>query len=308
MGSQTCGFEGRYACVDEGIAGDRNGNVYGASSNCVVRRVTPDGSAVVVAGRDFDPGTGFHCGFSGDGGPATSATLDSPYAVTTDDVGNLYIADTYNSRIRKVDAAGIISTIAGRGVDGFSGDGGQATAAELDHPHGVAYAGGNLYIADTNNFRIRKVSANGIISTVAGDGNYLFPGVSGSINAGMSGAWYDPAQSGHGIFLEILPGNSAFLGWFTFNPAGTQQVWFGGVGSYDSHSQTITFSAVDQPTGGRWIPKFDPAKIVHNPWGSMVLTFTDCNHGRVDFNSTSGYGIGSMNLVRLTQPAGTSCP
>ena len=62
------------------------------------------------------------------------------------------------------------------------------------------------------------------------------------------------------------------------------------------------------PTGGRWIPNFNPTQIVPNPWGTLTFTFTDCNHGRVDFNSIAGYGAGSMNLTRLTQPAGLSCP
>ena len=62
------------------------------------------------------------------------------------------------------------------------------------------------------------------------------------------------------------------------------------------------------PTGGRWIPNFDPNQIVTNPWGTLTFTFTDCNHGKVDFNSVVGYGTGSMNLTRLTQPAGVTCP
>jgi hypothetical protein len=134
---------------------------------------------------------------------------------------------------------------------------------------------------------------------------YGQPVPSGTIGPAFTGAWYDPAQSGHGIFLQILPNNAVFLGWFAFDPSGTHQAWFGGIGSYAG--DTITISAVDQPTGGRWIPNFDPSQIVHNPWGSMTLTFTDCNHGRVDFNSTLGYGSGSMNLTRLTQPEGLTC-
>ena len=128
----------------------------------------------------------------------------------------------------------------------------------------------------------------------------------GTIGAAFTGAWYDPAQSGHGIFLQILPNNAVFLGWFAFDPSGTQQVWFGGVGTYAATSRQ--FPHVDMPTGGRWIPNFDPAQIVHNAWGTLVLTFTDCNHGRVDFNSVLGYGTGSMNLTRLTLPAGLTCP
>jgi hypothetical protein len=127
-----------------------------------------------------------------------------------------------------------------------------------------------------------------------------------AISPGVTGAWYDPAQSGHGIFVEVLPDARFLAWWFAFNPNGTQQTWFGGVGTYAGNTATIT--AVDQATGGRWIPSFDPAQIVHNSWGTLSFTFDDCNHGKVDFNSVAGYGSGSMNLTRLTQPAGLTCP
>jgi uncharacterized repeat protein (TIGR01451 family) len=119
-------------------------------------------------------------GYGGDGGPATGATLDSPAGVAMDGAGNLYVADTYNSRIRKVSTAGIITTVAGNGTLGYSGDGGQATGAELDYPQGVAVDGaGNLYIADTDNNRVRKVSTAGIITTVAGNGTAAYSGDGG---------------------------------------------------------------------------------------------------------------------------------
>ncbi|RZB33837.1 MAG: hypothetical protein SRB2_03673 [Desulfobacteraceae bacterium Eth-SRB2] len=117
-------------------------------------------------------------GYSGDGGPATQAQLSYAFDIAVDAVGNLYIADAYNSCIRKVDTSGIIATVAGTGTWGYSGDGGPATQAQLDFPYDVAVdAAGNLYIADRGNDCIRRVDVNGIITTVAGKGpNYIGDG------------------------------------------------------------------------------------------------------------------------------------
>ena len=153
------------------VATDGSGNLYIVDScNSRIRKVDPAGIITTVAG------TGEH-GDGGDGGPATEAQLRSPNSVATDGTGNLYISDYGNSRIRKVDSSGIITTIAGTGERGFAGDGGPAVQAQLDHPLGVAVdAAGNLYISDTDNRRIRRVDSSGTISTVAGNG---VPGFSG---------------------------------------------------------------------------------------------------------------------------------
>jgi hypothetical protein len=128
----------------------------------------------------------------------------------------------------------------------------------------------------------------------------------GTIGPGFTGAWFDPAQSGHGLFIEILPGNRFFASWFAFDPAGSQQSWFTGVGTYTENTALV--ADVQMPTGGRWIPNFNPSSVVRNAWGTLRFTFTDCDHGRVDFASVAGFGSGSMNLTRLTQPEGLACP
>ncbi len=153
------------------IAVDGAGNLYIADNqNHRIRRVDASGNISTVAGT----GTS---GFSGDGGQATAAMLNDPIGVALDGAGNLYIADQSNHRIRRVDASGNISTVAGAGTAGFSGDGGAAAVAELDDPLGVALDGaGNLYITDSDNNRIRRVDASGNISTIAGTGTAGFSG------------------------------------------------------------------------------------------------------------------------------------
>jgi sugar lactone lactonase YvrE len=134
----------------------------------------PNGVITTVAGNGS-------YGHSGDGGTATNASLEYPFGVAADASGNLFIADTYNSVIRKVNINGIITTVAGNGTAAFAGDGGPATNASLAYPYGVAVdASGNLFIADTGNNRIRKVDTNGIITTVAGNGNEGYSGDGGA--------------------------------------------------------------------------------------------------------------------------------
>jgi glucose/arabinose dehydrogenase len=114
-------------------------------------------------------------GYSGDGFAATSAELNQPWGVAVDRAGNVYIAEYNNHRIRKVSTTGIITTVAGNGTNGFSGDGFAATSAQLNFPTGVAVdSAGNIYIADEDNQRIRKVNTAGIISTYAGSGGVGF--------------------------------------------------------------------------------------------------------------------------------------
>ena len=157
-----------------GIALDTAGNVYIADAfSHRIRKVAPDGTISTVAG------TG-EVGFDGDGAPATDARLRVPLSVAIDDTGAIYIADTYNHRIRKVSPDGVISTIAGTGALGFSGDGGQGTAATLAYPTGIAVAeDGALFIADTRNHRVRRLAADGTITTVAGTGAAGFNGDGG---------------------------------------------------------------------------------------------------------------------------------
>ncbi|HUB81528.1 MAG TPA: hypothetical protein VMB03_22165 [Bryobacteraceae bacterium] len=178
-GNGTSGYSGdngpatgAQLSAPRGVAVDSSGNLYIADNisffNGVVRKVS-NGIITTVAGGGSDSAD------LGDNGPASSAHLSTIYGIAVDSSGNLYIADTYDNRIREV-ASGVITTIAGTGSQGFSGDNGPATSAELSLPYNVAVDGsGNIYIADTVNGRIRRVT-NGIVTTVAGGGSILGDG------------------------------------------------------------------------------------------------------------------------------------
>ena len=155
-----------------GVAVDGNGNLYIADTkNHVVRQVV-GGTITTLAGNG-------HQGFQGDSGSAIAASLDTPSSVAVDLLGNVFIADTHNQRIREVTGAKI-STFAGNGALGFLGDGTPAVNAAFDHPLGVAADGaGNVYIADSNNQRVRRVDATGTITTVVASGQEAFLGDSG---------------------------------------------------------------------------------------------------------------------------------
>lgn len=163
-----------YISISTGIALDSDRNVYIADTdNQRIRKInSTTGIITTIVGNGVD-------GFSGDGGPATSSSLNYPEGVFLDSQGNVYIADTYNNRIRKVDnTTGIITTIVGNGQSRFSGDGGPAINSSLRIPHAVCMdSDGNVYISDSNNHSIRKVdNTTGIITTISGNGA---PGFSG---------------------------------------------------------------------------------------------------------------------------------
>jgi uncharacterized protein (TIGR03437 family) len=173
-----------------GICIDRAGVLFIVdTSNHRVLRTSP-GAGVVTAAGNGSPGDG------GDGGQARLAQLNQPGACALDSFGNLYIADTLNHRIRKVTPAGVISTLAGTGVESFAGDEAAATLATLDTPRGIAVDdNGDVYIADTGNNRIRLVSPDGVIHTIAGNG---LAGFSGDGDAALQAQLNAPA----GLFLD----------------------------------------------------------------------------------------------------------
>ncbi|HYL35778.1 MAG TPA: hypothetical protein VEV17_07695 [Bryobacteraceae bacterium] len=158
-----------------GLAVNANGELFIAdASNTRIRKIALDGTISTVAGT-------FSLSSTGDGGPATAAAIGNPAGIAFDAAGNLYFSDAFNHVVRRIDTSGMISTYAGNGTIGFSGDGGLATEAQLQRPLGLAFDSvGNLYIADSQNHRIRCVAPDGTITTVAGSASSGFSGDNGA--------------------------------------------------------------------------------------------------------------------------------
>jgi sugar lactone lactonase YvrE len=154
-----------------GVAVGPDGSLYIADrDNAVVRRVAPNGTITTVAGTGVS-------GYSGDGGPAVGAKLSDPENIVVDARGRVFFTDQINERVRMIDVDGTITTVAGTGEAGDTGDGGPGTDATLNSPYGLAIdAAGNLYVADSKGARVREIARDGTITTVAGTG---VPGYSG---------------------------------------------------------------------------------------------------------------------------------
>lgn len=212
--------------------------------------------------------------FAGDGGQATSATLNQPYGVAADGAGNLYIGDQQNHRVRKVWWDGHITTLAGNGTATYNGDGIQATAASLKYPYAVLPdAAGNVYVADCNNLRIRKISTTGIITTVAGNGTDAFAGDNGqAVNASIS---YP-----HGIALDAA-GNLYIADCFNHR---VRKVSTGGVITTIAGNGATGFSG----DGGQAVNAslYYPTSIAFDSAGNCFIS--DCFNGRIRKVAPSG--------------------
>ena len=267
------GGPGTAASLDEpiGLAIDGRGNLYiGDRLNHRVRKVAPDGTISTVAGNGNDT-------FDGDGGPATAASLKAPEGVAVDAAGNLFIADRDNYRIRKVTPEGIITTFAGNGQRGFSGDGGQAQAAALNRPSDLAFdAQGDLFVADTDNQRIRVITPDGIIRTVAGNGKV---GSSGDGGLATSASFRNPSAvsiDGAGNIYVADSDNERIR---RINPAGVI-VTIAGNGAYG-------LSGDGGPPTKALL--FDPLGVAVSPSGDVYVADTQNDRIRAIFQAAPAF-------------------
>ncbi len=252
-----------------GIALDRDGNLFIADRIAQrVRRVTPGGITTTVAGNGAP-------GYSGDGGPAAGASLNYPAGVAVDGLGTLYIADSLNFRLRRVDPfTGIITTIAGTGTANYTGDGGPAINATMRAPNSVAVDGlGNVLFSDSNNQVIRRIDLNGTITTVAGDG---VPGFSGDNGPATSAHLQYPAQIAIGANGDLLLADLSNHRVRRVTPAGTITTIAGsGVVGSGGDGGLATSAQLDAPNG-----------LAVDAAGN--LTITDSSANRVRYVNAAG--------------------
>ena len=282
-----------------GVAADTAGNVYIAdTSNHRIRKVALDGIITTVAGTGIP-------GYNGDNIPATNANLNFPFRLAVDSSGNLYIGDSGNNRIRKVDTAGVITTLAGTASAGSFGDGGQATNAKLNFPQGIALdAAGNLYFADSANNVIRKIDTGGTITTVAGNLIATYAGDGGpateaslnnptSVALDASGVLYIPDQGNNVIRKVAANGTiSTVAGNFSM-PAG-----FSGDGvQATSTSLNLPSSVVVDGSGNLYID--DNANNRIRRVGTDGTITTVAGNGAPAFGGDAGAAINSsLNLPK----------
>lgn len=266
----------------DGVVVDSSGNV-DVCDNFANRVRSVNGYGII----NLIAGTGT-AGYGGDGGPAASAMLIDCDGIAADGSGNLYLADTHNQRVRKINSSGVISTLAGNGSAGFAGDGGQAAAASLALPQGVAVdSRGNVYIADTGNNRIRMVNSAGMISTIAGNGSQGFAGDGVSAIAAQLNAPSRVAVDSSGNVWFSDNGNNAVRRISTdgniHTVAGTGQSGFSGDGGPAVSAQLNNPNglAVDSTgglliadTGNLRIRRVDPSGLINTFAGDGAATLS----------------------------------
>lgn len=300
-----------------GLAVDASGNLFLADTeNNRIRRIGTDGKILTIAGN----GT---ASFRGDGGQAVDASLNHPEAVAVDSAGNVYIADTFNHRIRKVNGDGVILTVAGNGNNTYSGDGVLAASSSLNYPRGVAVgASGDIYIADTFNSRIRQVTENGRIWTIAGRGTFADTTVEGGdaanaefrfpagVSAGPNGTVYIADTDNSRIKLltpvvaapAVFPGGVISLSGFGGSARAAQGSW---VEIYGEQLAAGTRVWAEEDFVGDMAPTTLGGTTV--TVGGQAAFISYVSPGQVNVLIPDSVPVGPQTLV-VTTTAGSSTP
>jgi len=285
VGTGTSGYSGdgglaTYATINGpgSVFVDSFGNIlFSDQNNNRVRKVDTSGVITTVAGNGF-------AGYAGDGASATSASINHPIGIAIDSNSEVYIADLYNRRIRKVDISGNISTVAGNGTTSFSGDSGLATSATLLNPTGiVADAIGNLYVADKDNSRIRKIDLAGVITTIAGDGTVGFSGDGGPATSAKLSSPYSVALDSVGNIYIADSANNRIRKIFPQYGNSIQTVIGDGMPGYYGDGHYAVFgSSINHASG-----------IAVNSIGELY--FADSGNHRI--RMANDYGNGMMYML-----------
>jgi trimeric autotransporter adhesin len=289
---------------------DKKGNIYLVFTEGTIRKVAATGIITTFAGNGL-PGDG------GDLGPATSAQLHAPTDVSFDGVGNVFIADAGGSKIRKVNPSGIISTFAGNGTSGSGGDGGQATAAQLNYPNGLAFdQAGNLYVTDQYNNNVRKISPLGIISTFAGNGTTSYSGDGGPASvASLNGPSRVAVDAGGDVYIDDYGNNrirKVSSSGIISLVAGNGSMGFAGDGAQATAAQLSQPIGVDIDESGNIyiadysnhrIRKITPTGIISTFAGTGVIGYNgECVLATAaDLNFPCGVAVGSNGCLYISE-------
>ncbi len=230
-------------------------------------------------------------GYSGDGGPATAAKIDRPADVALDHSGNIYFTDYGNNRIRKINAAGIITTVVGTGTAGYSGDGGPATAAKLYIPCGMIFdSSDNLYFCDYGNYAVRKVDASGVISTVAGNGSDGFSGDGGPATAARIDAGRIAFNKSGDLFLADYHNNRVRMvntSGIISTVAGTGGTGYSGDGGPATAAQIYVVTDVKFDAAGNMLITDQYNNCIRKVDTSGIIT-TIAGHGPIGYTGDLG--------------------
>ncbi|MEP6938631.1 MAG: plastocyanin/azurin family copper-binding protein [Rudaea sp.] len=291
--------DGLFRCAKgcDGVSGG-NGNTTTSSFSTVVTLSTP-GTFSFYCEAHGTPTSGMHGTIKVNGAAPTpdfsigadAASVSVTQGASTS-VGITLTAQNGFSAAVAYSVSGLPAGVSAQ----FSNDSATHATMTLAASATATTGAASLTITATSGSLVHTAGAS--VDVVAAAGFSIVPGITGS--------WYNPAQSGQGFNIEIMANNTFIAFWYVFDASGND-LWLTGIGNYSGDTTTL---AMTQTTGGAFPPAFDPSKIVRTPWGTLSLQFSDCNHGSATWQptDTAHFASGTMPIQRLTSVAGVACP